>query len=84
MTLNMSRTLIDLAGMPRLENNTPVRARAGDLFFNGRVVGQSSVGVVPCYIVECLDGTFPNDTYPYKFLSFPLSEIFVVDDKTAD
>lgn len=40
------------------------------------VVGQSTNGLITSYIVECLDGTFPNDTYKYKFVSLPVSELF--------
>lgn len=39
-------------------------------------VGLGSSGLLPYYIVECLDNTLPNETYPYKFVSMPLSEIF--------
>ena len=51
--------------------------KIGYSYFSGRIVGMSSVTLIPYYIVECTDGRFPNKTYPYKFLSLPLSEIFI-------
>ena len=42
-----------------------------------KYIGKSSSGLLPYYIVECMDETLPNETYQYKFVSLPLTEIFV-------
>ncbi len=49
----------------------------GDKTFDGVVVGlgSSGGGFMKNYIIECTDGTFPNEIYPFKCLSLPLSEI---------
>ena len=70
-----SKTLEDIVNTPQLIDGTEVTGRFET--FIGKIVGQSSIGLVPNYIVECLDGTFPNETYNYKFLNLPLSEIFI-------
>jgi hypothetical protein len=73
-----SKTLEDIVNTPQLIDGTEVTGRFGEgETFIGKIVGQSSIGLVPNYIVECLDGTFPNETYNYKFLNLPLSEIFI-------
>ena len=75
-----SRTLEDIVKTPQLENGTEVKVRIHvDTYFPGKVVGLGSTGLLPYYIVECLDNTLPNETYPYKFVSMPLSEIFTPD-----
>lgn len=73
-----NRTFEDLVNHPTLENNQEVKCRLGDgNFFKGKIVGISSTGLISNYIVECIDGTFPNNIYEYKFLSLPISEIFL-------
>ena len=72
-----TRTLEELIKTPQLEDGTSVKVRIDkDIHFMGKVVGLASSSLLPYYIVECLDGTLPNETYPYKFVSLPLSEIF--------
>jgi hypothetical protein len=74
-----NRTLEELVKTPQLEDGTPVKVRIDkDTHFMGKVVGLGSSGLLPYYIVECLDNTLPNETYPYKFVSMPLSEIFTL------
>jgi hypothetical protein len=46
--------------------------------FKGKIVGIASRGLVPNYLVECTDGFLPNETYPYKVASIPLSYIFTL------
>ena len=74
---NMNRTFEEIVNHPQISDGTEVSARLGETKFQGRVVGQSIAGLMPHYIVECLDGTLPNKVYGYKFVSLPLSEIFV-------
>ena len=73
----MNRTLEEIVKTPELTDGTEVTFRVVDNTFNGKIVGKSSDGLMPYYIVECTDGSFPNEMYKYKFLSLPLSEIFV-------
>ncbi len=74
----MNRTFEELVNMPILTDGTEVDVRIGDnTMFNGKIVGLGTAGIIPMYVVECLDGTLPNDTYEYKFISLPLTEIFV-------
>lgn len=76
----MQRTLEDLVSMPQLKNGQKVNVRLPeDKHFLAKVVGLGSKGILPFYIVECLDGQFPNETYEYKFMSIPVSEIFLID-----
>lgn len=73
-----SKTLEEIVNTPQLEDGVEVQGRiTQDNFFNGKIVGVGSSGLMPYYIVECTDGTFPSEVYPYKFLSLPLSEIFI-------
>lgn len=73
----MNRTFEEIVNMPELVDGTEVDVRIGDKMFNGKIVGMGSAGIIPMYVVECLDGTLPNDFYKYKFISLPLTEIFV-------
>jgi hypothetical protein len=79
--MNTQRTLEQLVNLPKLQNNQQVKVRIPDVngysHFSGKIVGLSSMTLMPYYIVECMDGRFPNKIYPYKFLSLPLSEIFI-------
>lgn len=76
----MKRNLESLVNMPRLKNGQKVNVRLPeDKQFLAQVVGLGSSGILPFYIVECLDGQFPNETYEYKFMSIPVSEIFLID-----
>ena len=43
--------------------------------FKGKIVGNAINGLLPFYIVECTDNFLPNETYPYKVASVPLSNI---------
>jgi hypothetical protein len=74
---SMNKTFEEIVNMPDLDDGVTVSARIGESTFDGKIVGKSSSGLIPCYIVECLDGTLPNKTYKYKFVSLPLSEIFI-------
>ena len=77
MLKNMQRTLENLVSMPQLKNGQKVNVRLPeDKQFLAQVVGLGSSDILPFYIVECLDGQFPNETYEYKFMSVPVSEIF--------
>lgn len=74
---SMNKTFEEIVNMTDLDDGVTVSARIGESTFDGKIVGKSSSGLIPCYIVECLDGTLPNKTYKYKFVSLPLSEIFI-------
>jgi hypothetical protein len=74
---SMNKTFEEIVNMPDLDDGVTVSARIGESTFDGKIVGKSSSGLIPCYIVECLDGTLPNKTYKYKFVSLPLSEILI-------
>ena len=80
MLKTMQRTLEDLVSIPQLKNGQKVNVRLPeDKQFLAQVVGLGSSGILPFYIVECLDEQFPNETYEYKFMSVPVSEIFLID-----
>lgn len=74
------RTFEEIVKSETLSDGTKVKVRIGEKWFDGKIVGRSGTGIIPWYIVECLDGTFPNEIYDYKFLSLPLTEIFLVSD----
>ncbi len=73
----MERTFEEIVKTPELKDGVEVNVRIGGTTFDGKIVGKSSSGLMPYYIVECTDGTLPNKVYEYKFVSLPLSEIFV-------
>lgn len=73
----MNRTFEEIVKSQDLTDGTLVNVRIGGTYFEGKIVGKSSTGLIPNYIVECLDGTLPNEVYGYKFASLPLTEIFV-------
>ena len=73
----MNRTFEEVVKMPELTDGTEVTCRIGKSNFDGKIVGKSSSGLLPYYIVECMDETLPNDVYNYKFVSLPLTEISV-------
>ena len=73
-----NRTFEELVKHTTLKNNQEVVCRINEnTFFKGKIVGISSSGLISNYIVECTDDTFPNNIYGYKFLSLPLTEIFI-------
>ncbi len=74
---NMNRTFEEIVKTPELSSGVEVSVRIGESTFDGKIVGKSSSGLMPYYIVECIDGTLPNEVYNYKFVSLPLTEIFV-------
>jgi hypothetical protein len=73
----MNRTFEEIVKTPELTDGVEVSVRIGESTFDGKIVGKSSSGLMPYYIVECIDGTLPNEVYNYKFVSLPLTEIFV-------
>lgn len=73
----MNRTFEELVNLPEFTDGTEVNVRIGETTFEGKIVGKGSSGLLPYYIIECTDGTLPNGTYQFKFVSLPLSEIFV-------
>jgi hypothetical protein len=73
----MNRTFEEIVKTPELTDGVEVSVRLGESTFDGKIVGKSSSGLMPYYIVECIDGTLPNEVYNYKFVSLPLTEIFV-------
>ena len=74
----MTKTFEEIVNTPQLTDGTLCKVRLTKTdYFEGKVVGLGTLGLVPHYIVECLDGTLPNETYAYKFVSAPLSEIFI-------
>jgi hypothetical protein len=72
----MNKTFNEIVNQSELIDGTEVNVRIGESTFAGKIVGKSSNGLIPSYIVECMDGTLPNEVYGYKFVSLPLSEIF--------
>lgn len=74
----LTRTFEEIVKSEVLSDGTQVKVRIVEKWFDGKIVGRSGTGIIPYYIVECLDGTFPNEIYNYKFLSLPLTEIFPV------
>ena len=73
----MNKTFEEIVNTPELKDGIEVSVRIGETSFDGKIVGKSSTGLNPSYIVECTDGALPNEVYSYKFVSIPLSEIFV-------
>ena len=43
------------------------------------IIGLSTDSLVKNYIVQCLDNTLPNETYPYKAVSIPYSYLTPVN-----
>lgn len=76
----MDRSFQEVVEMSQLKNEQLVSVRIPDGFFKGKVVGLGSSGLIPYYIIECVDGTFPNDIYGFKFLNMPATEIFLNED----
>lgn len=67
-------TLEEISKMEPLKNGTKVVATIPNLYtFKGTIVGISSNGILPIYIVECNDGFLPNETYAYSSCSMPVS-----------
>lgn len=75
--MNGRWTFDEIVNAPKLEYGTEVKFYVGDDTYLGRIAGFGSSGLIPQYIVESTDGTFPNSVYPYKFLLLPLSEILI-------
>lgn len=73
----MQKTFEDVVQMRDLKNDQEVTVRIPNGSFKAKVVGIGSEGLIPYYIVECIDGTFPNEVYGFKFLNIPASEISV-------
>lgn len=73
----MERTFEEIVNIPELADGVEVNVRIGSETFDGKIVGKSSNGILPHYIIECIDGTLPNEVYNYKYVSLPISEIFV-------
>jgi hypothetical protein len=73
----MERTFKEIVDTPELKDGIEVNVRVGQVTFEGKIVGKSSCGLIPNYIVECMDGLIPNEVYDYKFVSVPISEIFI-------
>lgn len=71
----MKKTFEEIVNAPLLENEKLIRFSIDSEIHDGKIVGLSNNGLVKIYIVECLDDTFPNEIYPYKFITLPLSEI---------
>lgn len=71
----MKKSFEELVNSPLLEDGKLVGFTVGNDTHKGKIVGVASNGIMKWYIIECLDGTFPNEIYPYKFLSLPLSEL---------
>ncbi len=45
------------------------------ILFVGKITGLAHEGVLPSYIVECLDGFIPNETYQYRSCIIPMCYI---------
>lgn len=73
----INRTFEENVALPEILDGTKVWVRVGEETVLGRVVGISSSNLIKHYIVECLDGFIPNETYNYKFFSVPVTEIIL-------
>jgi hypothetical protein len=72
----MNKSLEELSKLPQLEYNQEVICKIGSEYsFTGKIVGLAHEGILPSYIVECLDGFIPNETYKYKTCIIPLCYI---------
>lgn len=76
------RTFEEIVNLPELTDGTLINAKIGEMTFEGKIVGKSSSGLFDVYIVECMDGTLPNEFYGYKVVSLPISEIFVKTEES--
>jgi len=72
----MGKSLEEISELPQLEYNQEVICKVGELYsFTGKIVGLANDGVLPSYIVECLDGFIPNEDYRYKTCIMPICYI---------
>lgn len=72
----MGKSLEEISKLPPFENGQRVMCRVGDAYsFVGKIIGIANEGILPSYIVECLDGFIPNETYRYKSCIMPMCYI---------
>ena len=64
---------------PELLNGKPVIVNLNGQRISGKISGIASTDrtICPFYIIECNDGTFPNEEYPYSCFIAPLSLISI-------
>lgn len=66
----------------QLKDGTLVVVEVPDIIkFPAMIIGLSTDSLVKNYIVQCLDNTLPNETYPYKAVSIPYSYLTPVTIK---
>jgi len=72
----MGKSLEEIAKLPQFKYGTQVICKVGDAYsFIGKIVGLANEGPLPSYIVECMDGFIPNETYCYKTCIMPMCYI---------
>lgn len=72
----MGKSLEEISKLPPFEYGQTVMCRIGDAYsFVGKITGLAHEGVLPSYIVECLDGFIPNETYKYRSCIIPMCYI---------
>lgn len=78
--MNKRKTIEEMSNHKPFSDGLEVTVDMPNVYqFKGKIVGIASVGVVPNYIVECTDNFIPNDQYPYKVVSMPLSYIYSIE-----
>jgi hypothetical protein len=64
----------------RLVDGATVRVEIPNVYsFNGKIVGVGTDGISPLYIIECIDGFLPNETYKYKVCMMPLAYLTILE-----
>ena len=58
-----------------LPRNSPVMVRLSTVTFEGIIVGKATTDLTQSHIVKCVDGTFPNEDYPYDTIVVPVALI---------
>lgn len=63
-----------------LKKDTQVRVSIHPgLEFKGKIVGVATTDITQTHIIECTDGTLPNEVYQYNTCVAPLSTISVIE-----
>ena len=74
-----TKTFEEMANHTHYADGLEVEVNLPNVYrFKGKIVGLSSLGVIPTYVVECTDDFLPNAFYPYKVTVVSLSYIFPI------
>jgi hypothetical protein len=72
----MGKSLEEISKLPPFKYGDQVICKVGDTYsFIGKITGLANESPLPSYIVECIDGFIPNETYGYKSCIMPMCYI---------